>query len=113
LEVARLAALAAEQTKRENVLLGEGESERKRLVMNADGALQLKLDAWIEVQKAYASAIGSYGGNWVPLYVTGGAGAEKGAGTGAMQLVDLLTAKTAKELAIDLSTTGREKTVKH
>lgn len=111
LEVASLDAKTAEQRKRESILLGEGEAERKRLVMNADGALQPKLDAWIQVQKAYAEAIRGYQGNWVPLYVTGSN--DKSSGSGAMQLVDLLTAKTAKELSIDLSTSGRDRTVKH
>lgn len=112
LEVARLDALSAEQRKRENILLGEGEAERKRLVMNADGALELKLDVWLQAQQAYASAIEKYQGNWVPLYVTGNSADNKSTGSGAIQLVDLLTAKTAKELSIDLSTTGRERTAK-
>lgn len=112
LEVAHLDALAAEQYKRQQILEGEGDAEKKRLVMNADGALQSKLNAWVEVQKAYASAIQGYQGNWVPLYINAGA-TDKTAGSGAMQLVDLLTAKSAKELAVDLTTTGRDKTVRH
>ena len=112
LEVARLDALAAEQYKRKQVLEGEGDAEKKRLVMNADGALEMKLRAWVEVQQAYAAAIQGYQGNWVPLYVTGGA-SEKVSGSGATQLIDLLTAKTAKDLSIDLSTSGRDKTVRH
>lgn len=112
LEVAIFDAKTAEQRKRESILLGEGEAERKRLVMNADGALQLKLDAWVTVQRAYADAIKGYQGNWVPLYVTGTA-SDKSSGSGATQLIDLLTAKTAKDLSVDLSTIGKERTSKH
>lgn len=104
--VATLDAKSAEQRKRENILLGEGEAERKRLVMNADGALQPKLDAWLEAQKYYANAIGIYTGNWVPEVVMGGTGTTSGGG--AMQLMELLTAKTAKDLALDLSTQGKK-----
>jgi len=43
LAVAKLDALSAEQTKRKEILLGEGESQRKKLVMAADGALEKKL----------------------------------------------------------------------
>ena len=110
LEVATLDAKSAEQTKRKEILLGEGESQRKRLVMQADGALAPKLEALIEINKNYADAIKGYSGNWVPLYVTGGDAMTKAAGSGALQLVDLLTAKTAKELAVDLSNTGKKAT---
>ncbi len=104
LEVATLAAKSAEQYKRQQVLIGEGDAERKRLVMAADGALQQKLDAWVEAQKAYAMAIKDYRGNWVPTTVMGGQSADKVPGGGALQLIDLLTAKTAKDLTLDMST---------
>lgn len=99
LAVATLGAKSAEQTKREQILLGEGEAERKKLVMFADGALTQKLEAWLEAQKHYAQAMGAYTGNWVPMYSSGGSGVQNG----AIQFMDLLTAKTAKDLALDLS----------
>lgn len=111
LAVATLAAKAAEQTKREQILLGEGEAERKRLVMNADGALDPKLKAFIEVNKFYADAIAKSSSNWVPTVVMGG-GASGTAGNGAANLVDMLTAKTARDLGLDMSLSGREKTAK-
>ena len=106
LEVAKLDALAAEQTKRKEILLGEGESTRKRLVMQADGALQLKIEALVAINRSYAEAIKEYKGNWVPLYVVGGDASGKVAGGGALQLIELLTAKTAKDLAVDLKNAG-------
>jgi hypothetical protein len=81
-------------------LLGQGEAERRKLVMNADGALDKKLSTWL---KANADAIKGYQGQWVPSVVMGG-GTNGHAlpGSGAQVLVDMLTAKTAKELGLDL-----------
>jgi regulator of protease activity HflC (stomatin/prohibitin superfamily) len=45
LEVATKDALAAEQTKRKNVLEGEGEASKRSLIMNADGGLDKKIEA--------------------------------------------------------------------
>jgi hypothetical protein len=99
-EVATLAAKTAEQTKREQILLGEGEAERKKLVMNADGALDKKLEAYKEVNGYYANAIAKYQGQWVPGVVMGGT---SGNYNGAQALTELLTVKTAKDLSLDLS----------
>lgn len=104
-EVARLGAEAAEFTKRALILEGEGEAKKRELIMNADGALSLKLDAWKFAQEKYAAAIQQYGGNWVPQVQWGGGGGATG--NGALDLVNLLTAKTARELGLDLSTSGR------
>jgi hypothetical protein len=101
LTVAKLAAQTAEQFKREQTLIGEGEGARKRLVMEANGALDAKLVAYVEVSKAYADAIkAAQPGAWTPTVVMGGAGTN---GAGATALVEMLTAKTARELGIDMS----------
>lgn len=110
LEVAILAAKAAEQTKREQILLGEGEAERKRLVMNADGALDKKLEAIVEINRNYANAIKDYQGNWVPNVIMGND--KSNGGNGGTQLVDLLTAKTARDLGVDLGVVGSNNTKK-
>jgi len=110
LEVARLDAQAAEQTKRKLILEGEGEGEKRRLIMTADGALEPKLKALVEINKAYADAIKGYQGNWVPGVVMGG-GASAVPGSGAQILVDLLTANTARQLGVDLGVSGVQKTV--
>ncbi len=112
LEVARLEAQAAEQTKRKNILLGEGEAERKRLVMNADGALEPKLNALVEIAKANAEAIKGYQGNWVPSVVFGSNGSAV-PGSGAQMLVDMLTANAARQLGVDLGVVGKDKTGAH
>lgn len=101
LEVANLDEQAAAATKRQQILLGEGEAQRRKLVMSADGALDKKLEAYIKVQANWATAIAAYEGNWVPNVNMGSGSATTGGG--AQALVDLLTAKTARDMGLDLS----------
>lgn len=98
-EVARLEKDAAEYTKQRDILLGQGEAERRRLVMSADGALTQKLETWLKAQELYAGAIKDYKGNWVPQTVMGAAASGP---NGGLALIDLLTAKTARDLALDM-----------
>lgn len=76
--------------------------------MQANGALDLKLEAYVSIQKAYAEAIGAYKGAWVPQIVTGGAASQ--AGSGAQQMIDLLSVKVAKDLGINMSIEGAAQT---
>lgn len=107
-QVARLAKESAEFTKEQQILLGQGESERRRLVLAADNALDAKLAAYVKVAEVTAKALGDYKGNWVPMVVMGGAGnggdsqIATGVG-GAQELLQLLLAKTAKDLALDMN----------
>lgn len=103
LEVAQLAAKEAEQYKQKQILEGEGDAEKKRLLMNANNALDTKLDAYVKVQGMWADAFAKYQGNVVPTTVFGaGAG---GAQTNAAQnFMEIVTAKSAHDLSIDLST---------
>jgi len=111
LEVATLEAKTADQTKLRDILLGEGEATRKKLVMEADGGLEKKLDAIVKINDRYATAIEKYSGNWVPTIIMGSDNNGSGvAGSGAMQLIDLLTAKTARDLAVDWELPGLDKT---
>jgi len=111
LRVAELDAKEAEQYKIAEILRGEGEAARKRLVMEADGALNPKLEAYKEVNQMYATAIATYQGAWVPAIVMGGSNGAGQVASGANTLVDLLTVKTAKDLGLDLSLSGRDRTV--
>jgi regulator of protease activity HflC (stomatin/prohibitin superfamily) len=95
-EQKRLAAVAYKQ---EQILRGEGDGEYKRLVMSADGALTAKLEAWQAVQMRYAEAIEKQ--KWVPEIQMGQTG--QNTGSAANDLIDLLKAKTAKELNLDMS----------
>jgi hypothetical protein len=105
LEVATLNAKAAEQTKREQILLGEGEATRKKLVMQADGALNPKLDAYVEVMKAAWAAVGAYEGNWVPSYMSGST-SNAGSNNGALLMMEMIGIKAAKDLGLDMGMRG-------
>ena len=109
LEVAKLEKAAAAETKQANILEGEGLAEKKRLILQADGALQQKLDTYATVNRYYADAIKNYQGNWVPTVTMGESNGV--AGNGAEQLIKMLSVKTAKDLALDMNIQG-QKTVK-
>jgi len=82
--------------KQKDILEGEGEAAKKRLIMQADGALERKLAAWVEVNKQYAEAIKTQ--KWVPDIQMGGS-----TNTNAAQsMIDLLMVKTAKDLDLEL-----------
>lgn len=90
----------AEAFKKAEILRGEGEATRKKLVMEADGQLDKKLDALVKINAAYADAIEkAQPGAWSPSVVMGGG--DKG-GSRATDLVELMTAKTAKDLGVDM-----------
>jgi len=96
--------LAAVEYKQEQILRGEGDGEYKRLVMEADGALQQKLETYQRVMGYFASAIEKQ--KWVPEIQMGGS--EGGGGDAAMALIEMLTIKTAKDLALDLNVNNRK-----
>jgi hypothetical protein len=99
-EVAELERDAASFEKEKQILLGEGEAERKRLVMSADGALAQKLAAWIKAQELWAAA---YSKRPVPSVVMGGSGAN-GTDVSSREFIDMLTIKAAKDLSLDMRT---------
>ena len=100
LEVAKLERQAAEQNKMKNILEGQGEAERKRLAMQANGALEQKLETWLEAQRYWADALAKYQGNIVPSYVGGGSGTN--GGNAAFNFMEIMGAKAAKDLSLDL-----------
>lgn len=111
LEVATLGAKEAEQFKREQILRGEGEAARKQAVMNADGALEKKLETYVEVQKVWAEAWSKYPGAMVPGVVMGSSGASGQNSMGNAQgFVDLMTLKAAKDLSVDMGIAGKAAT---
>lgn len=94
--------LTAAEYKQEQILRGEGDSEYKRLVMEADGALAQKLATYERVQNRFAEAIEKQ--KWVPEIQMGNSEGQV-SGSAATTLIDMLNAKTAKELALDMSIT--------
>lgn len=102
LKVAELAKQAAEQTKLKDIALGEGESKRMQLIMQANGALEQRLAAYEKVNAAYATAMATIKGALVPTIVMGGNNGGGDAGS-VKTFMDLIMAKTAKDLALDFS----------
>lgn len=100
LAVATLDKQSAEQGKLKNILEGEGEATKRKLIMEADGALQVKIEAYKAVNQMYADAIAKYSGAWVPDIVMGGGNAS--VGSGAVEFMDILKAKAARDLNLDL-----------
>lgn len=99
LSVASLDRQAAEQYKLQQILIGQGDAERRTLVLKADGALDQKLKTYTEVATVWANAI--KGSHLVPNIVIGqGAGTD---GTAVSNLISMLNAKTARDLTLDLS----------
>ncbi len=101
-EVAELEMQSAEYFKLEQILRGEGEGARKKLVMQADGALDKKLEAWVNVNKSYAEAMQNYQGDWVPNIVMGGETNAKGSNNAAQNFMQIMMMKTAQDLSLDL-----------
>lgn len=102
LRVAELDRQSAEQTKQKEILLGEGESRRRELVMSADGALEKKLDAYLKATGLWAEAVKGYSGQWVPQIVMGQGGGQSVAGGGAQQMMDIVTTKMLRDLGLDM-----------
>jgi hypothetical protein len=97
----KLMAEAAEFTKKEQTLLGEGEGARKRAVMQANGALEQKLETWLEAQKVWAEAFSKFQGSVVPQIMSGNSGMN--GENGATQFMQIMGMKAAKDLGLEMS----------
>jgi regulator of protease activity HflC (stomatin/prohibitin superfamily) len=79
----------------------DAEAYQKREILNADNALAQKLEAWVEINKAYADAFAK---RPVPTTVFGGSGSDSYAqGTDVQAFLQLMTVKAAKDLDVDTS----------
>lgn len=78
--------------------LADAQAYARQRIMQADGALEMKLKAQVEVQKVWADAFSKYTGAIVPQFQTGGSGTTNG----ALNFMDIMTAKTAKDFALDM-----------
>jgi len=99
LEVAKLDAVAAKQEKTANILRGEGESARKKLVIAADGALTQKLATYLAAQEVWANAFRE---RKVPTVVMSGSGESGNQDTSTATFMNLINMKAAKDLALDM-----------
>jgi hypothetical protein len=97
--VAELDVETARLNKEKQILEGQGEAEKKRLVMSANGALEQKLDAWLKSQEYWANAFSKYQGNVVPQYMSGNS---SGSSNAAANFMEIMMMKSAKDLNLDL-----------
>lgn len=96
-EVARLDQEAAEFEKAAAIARGQGEAEARRLVMQADNALDRRLQSYERIMVAFAE---NFKNLPVPTVVMG---ESEGGGERAADLINLLTAKTARELGVSIN----------
>lgn len=94
--------LAAVEYKEEQILIGAGDAERKRLVIEADGALEQKLATYEVVMANFAEAVGKQ--KWVAEVQMGPSSG--GSGSNATELIDLFTVKVAQDLGLDAKIQG-------
>ena len=81
--------------------LADAEAYSKSRVMQADGALDKKLAAYVEVHKQWADAFSKYQGQVTPTYMMGSSNAPGGYNA-AQNFMDMMTIKTARDLNIQL-----------
>lgn len=91
--------LAAAEYKKAQILIGEGDAERKRLIIEADGALSQKLETYEKVNARYAVAIEKQ--KWVPEILMGGSSSSSG--SAAQDIMDMFQVKVAKDLQLDMT----------
>ena len=77
--------------------LADANAYEKQRLIQADGALAQKLEAWLEAQRAWATAFGGFQGNLVPLYQTG-----SGGNSNALNWMEIMGMKAAKDLNLEL-----------
>ena len=93
------AGLIADKLQAQRIdVIASAEANKKRKIMMADGALEKKLATLEVIHANYAKAM--HGTQMVPSVVIGGDG--KGGGQNATDLVNLLTAKTAMDLNLNM-----------
>lgn len=104
LAVAQLDQQAADAYKAKLILEGQGESEKRKLILAADGALAQKLEAYKAVAQYWATALSNYRGDVVPRLVMGqSSGQASGQQANAFQtFMDLQNAAAAKSLSLNL-----------
>lgn len=107
-KIAEIEKEAAEFIKEKLVLEGKGESEKRKLIMEADGALAQKLDAWKAVNETYATAIKEYQGNWVPNIIMGGNGSSGSGQNPILDMISLMVVKTAQDLNLNMEMGNKE-----
>ncbi len=81
--------------------LAKAESRKRRLLMEADNALEIRLQAYVDSIKVLAKSI--EGKDVVPKVVIGGGGGKKGQTMSSTDFISLLMAKAANDLGVSLN----------
>lgn len=103
LEVAQKDNEAAEQYRQATLKRADADSRARKMLMEADGALDMRLKAEIEKTRLMADAIKGHAGPWVPSVVMGGSGAGT---SGLEQLFQLMASERALGLSAPSGRTG-------
>ncbi|SHN50943.1 SPFH domain-containing protein [Desulfovibrio litoralis] len=107
-EVAEQEKITASLYKDAQLLRAEADATYKRKVMEADGALAQKLDAYKYAVDRFSNAIANYRGAWTPQIVTGNSGAGQN-NNAAMNMMEFLSIKAAKDLGLEMGMATTEK----
>lgn len=99
LSAQKIARLAATEEGAKIKTLADAKSYEKQRLIQADGALEQKLKAWVASQEYWAKAFGEYSGAIVPQMQMGGGNG----GNGAVNFMELMGMKAARDLNLDLS----------
>jgi regulator of protease activity HflC (stomatin/prohibitin superfamily) len=100
-DVAQLGVQTAELRKKAAILEGEGEGAKKAAIQRANGSLEMRLEAYKQVQSYWADAFSKHQGPLVPNVVMGSATGQNAPGNAA-SFVELMTMKAAKDLQLNL-----------
>lgn len=102
-EVASLNLETAKLDAEATIEKGKAEAEARKLVMEADGALEKKLDAYTTTQAAWANAYSQAKFAPVPQIMTGAGGTMPT--NAAQNMMELISTKAAMDLGLNLSPT--------
>lgn len=95
----------AESYRQEQILRADGDAYARQKNLAADGGLDAKLQAYKDINQMWADAFKNHQGNVFPSIIMG-AGTNPGS-NGAQSFMDMITATTARNLALDLSIPGK------
>lgn len=102
--------LAAEQEALAIDLRTTAQAEARERMLEADGALEQKLNAYVRVMETFAKEFAKQ--KWTPEIVMAAGGNSGVAANPAMDMINLVTTQTARNLALDLSVnSGPQRTV--
>ena len=98
LEKQTVAVQAANMEAKKIKVLADADAYEKRTAIQANGALEQKIAAYVTVQKYWADAFKAYTGNIVPLWQSGGGNSSNG----FQNQLDFINLKAMKDLSLDL-----------